>query len=82
SIFISAEKVDDDIVLQVKDNGQKCTDSGKEGIGLTNTRERLKQLYGEEATLSICNNNGTGFEVTIKFPFKEFVENQEAESDE
>ena len=40
-----------------------------QGIGLANTRARLRQLYGEDAKLAIENCNGGGTIVTITFPF-------------
>ncbi len=42
-----------------------------QGIGLANTRARLRQLYGEGAGLSIENSDGGGAVVTLRFPFRD-----------
>lgn len=68
------------LVCEVRDNGagflpDKGTtaraDHGDHGagIGLTNTRERLQQLYGREQTLGIRSTPGEGCTVTIRIPF-------------
>ncbi|HEU4535311.1 MAG TPA: histidine kinase, partial [Polyangiaceae bacterium] len=40
------------------------------GVGLSNTRERLRCLYGERADLSLCPLEGGGAEVRIVLPFE------------
>ena len=71
-ILISTAKINGTMELRVQDDGpglsstDPCTD---QGIGLANTRARLRQLYGEDARLEIENCYGGGAIVTIKFPF-------------
>jgi len=60
----------------VKDNGpgtpaaENRTNHGF-GIGISNTRERLRHLYGEgEQSLNINSVEGVGTEVVINIPFR------------
>lgn len=41
-----------------------------EGIGLTNTKARLEQLYGAEHHFDVRNRAGGGVEATLAFPFR------------
>ena len=70
------------VILKVSDDGQKCSNNVKEGIGLSNTRQRLQQLYGNKASFDICSETDKGFVVKISIPYKEFVQNEEPEIDE
>jgi two-component system, LytTR family, sensor kinase len=72
-IVISTAKVDDRVEVRVQDDGPGLSTSPlseHQGIGLTNTRARLQQLYGEDAGLEIQNNHGGGAVVTLEFPFR------------
>ena len=40
------------------------------GIGLTNTRARLAQLYGEQSSLSLADGASGGARVTVTLPFR------------
>lgn len=57
------------LILTVADNGVGFgnTSSGT-GIGLSNIRERLKQLYGDDATLSLSMREQGGIEASIRLP--------------
>lgn len=41
----------------------------REGIGLSNTRQRLKQLYGDRQKLILRNGAAGGLEVGVEIPF-------------
>ena len=43
-------------------------------IGLTNVRNRLRGLYGTEASLDVANVDGRGVRVTIRQPWRESAE--------
>lgn len=62
------------VQLQVRDNGPGVTASESEksmkGIGLSNTRARLKQLYGPAHSFEMHEANGGGLEITIAIPFQ------------
>jgi two-component system, LytTR family, sensor kinase len=55
--------------LEVQDNGVgSSSDSVKEGIGLSNTRARLKQLYGERQKFELAAPSTGGFTVRMELP--------------
>ena len=63
--------------LVVRDDGPGPNGSSKKpgsGVGLRNTRERLAQLYGGRATLSVREAEGGGAEVRIEIPLDGRVE--------
>jgi two-component system LytT family sensor kinase len=70
---ISAQLHDQTVELEVRDDGPGIKGGGaalQEGIGLSNTRARLDQLYGEGHRLEISNRPGGGVEVRIVIPFR------------
>ena len=69
-VEIAARRDGDDLLLSVRDNGPGLADSqAKGGVGLRNTRERLEQLYGEAASLSMQSADGAGVIALITLPF-------------
>jgi LytS/YehU family sensor histidine kinase len=73
TIALRAAKSDGVLRLSVEDNGPGAAEQLREGIGLSNTRERLKRLYGERATLKFgaahMNGGPAGMRVEITIPF-------------
>jgi two-component system, LytTR family, sensor kinase len=71
-IRISASKMSGNLQLRVQDDGPGLlpSDSSDEdrGIGLANTRARLQQLYGQDASLEIGNADRGGVFVTMNIP--------------
>lgn len=71
-IFLSANKVGSDLVLTVRDEGEQLNMRFPlvKGIGISNTEERLKNLYGTRQSLAITTfqNGKQGTEVTVKIP--------------
>jgi len=73
---IGARRVGDTLVLTVADNGPGCPalEGGKlppgNGVGLRNTRERLRVLYGEASGFDVRNRAEGGIEVTLRLPFE------------
>ncbi len=73
-ITIRAFKKEDRLIMQVEDNGPGLrtnhnpngTLSG--GIGLSNTRARLEQFYGEDYGFEIANLAARGVIVTLEIP--------------
>jgi two-component system, LytTR family, sensor kinase len=70
-IDVQANKADNTLVMTVSDNGPGSPTPRFEssGIGLANTRNRLKHLYGSAATLLAENISPRGVRVTITLPF-------------
>ncbi|HET8677491.1 MAG TPA: histidine kinase [Blastocatellia bacterium] len=75
-IEIRAARAGDALQLQVKDNGpgiQTKSDlavTSREGVGLSNTRARLKQLYGPRHRFELSDAVGGGLLLTIEIPFQ------------
>lgn len=70
-IDIHAERQGDVLVMTVSDDGpgsQRPLLEGK-GIGLANTRDRLKHLYGPHGVLRAENRSPHGVQVTVTLPF-------------
>ncbi|PYQ58125.1 MAG: sensor histidine kinase, partial [Acidobacteria bacterium] len=55
------------VILTVRDNGPGVQAEAV-GVGLTNTRARLEQLYGENASLTLMSAPGGGAIATIVIP--------------
>ena len=80
-IQITAEHVAHSLRLEVTDNGRGL--SGKainEGLGLRNSRLRLKELYGEAGTLRVHSEAGRGFRVELLLPWRTGIQEFEPES--
>lgn len=82
SIYIKQEK--DMLICRLKDNGigmtqtrlagiYDCRDTSRKlshSIGLSNTKERLKLFYGNQASMHISSAPGEGTEVTFSLPIQ------------
>jgi LytS/YehU family sensor histidine kinase len=73
-VTIRAERKGDRLSLTVSDDGLAgpLGDNGfpREGIGLTNTRQRLRESYGSDHVLLLSKSAGGGLVVTMDFPFR------------
>jgi two-component system, LytTR family, sensor kinase len=81
-IRIGASRVNDRLELRVQDDGPGfpvVNSSPDSGIGLSNTKERLRQLYGAEANLKIENGQQGGAVVTMTLPYHVAPGNPEME---
>jgi len=57
------------VIITLTDDGVGCNfddENYKEGIGLTNVKSRLAQLYGSQYEFSLNNNQFGGVTVSIK----------------
>jgi two-component system, LytTR family, sensor kinase len=71
SVRIAATRRGGSLELSVEDDGPGLDTASamhSSGIGLTNTRARLMQMYGDAATLSIVNREYRGVLATIALP--------------
>jgi two-component system, LytTR family, sensor kinase len=73
-IEIRAERRDGMIELQVIDDGpglKPGNEEFKEGIGLANTRARLRRLYGDGHRIEIKDADEGGLAVKLSIPFRQ-----------
>ncbi len=70
-IELRAARNDDRLIITIRDSGRGFAVGGplSEGLGLRNTRERLRQLYGTEHAFLLETPAGGGALVTIMIPF-------------
>ena len=71
-VTVSGRVVDEQLQLEVSDDGVGIEDGqikrAREGIGLSNTRERLSRLYGASSQLVLKSEPGRGTVVSIVLP--------------
>lgn len=81
-IEVKASQANGMVRLQVKDNGPGIKldlipkKEAKRGIGLSNTRHRLHQLYGDDGHFEMVNSKDGGLVVTLEFPLVKEGETQ------
>ncbi|HZS59473.1 MAG TPA: histidine kinase [Gemmatimonadaceae bacterium] len=68
-LSISGQRSGSSLALRVCDNGPGPVADATDGVGLANTRERLRHLYGDKATFSLTPANGGGAVATIVLPW-------------
>jgi sensor histidine kinase YesM len=87
AISIAACRVNDTVEIKIQDdgpglapaNGNENGGSANGGIGLANTRARLRELYGDAACLTVRNGERRGVVATMVLPFHAAVQpNMEA----
>jgi two-component system, LytTR family, sensor kinase len=75
-VEVRASRDGEQLVLEVADNGPGLVDpppggSGNgRGIGLTNTRARLLQLYGDRQAITLANRPEGGVMVRLEIPWR------------
>jgi two-component sensor histidine kinase len=84
-VCVSVERQGDHLRLKVTDDGPGLTTEKnrfpREGIGLSNTRQRLHELYGDEQSLRLEAAVGGGLQVELIIPYRNaFPEPQEVRS--
>jgi two-component sensor histidine kinase len=68
-IEIRARAAGDSVEISVADDGAGLSGNGfREGIGLSNIRLRLEQLYGTRGSIALKGSPESGTEVAIKIP--------------
>jgi two-component sensor histidine kinase len=73
-INIKAKRLNSSLLLEVRDNGPGITSksdlSATKGVGLSNVRARLHQIYGSDFHFEIGNARDGGLAVVIEVPFQ------------
>jgi len=54
--------------IEIHNTGSTLHEGWREGIGITNCRERLSVLYGSAATVDIASDGGTGVLASVSLP--------------
>ncbi|HJR52848.1 MAG TPA: histidine kinase [Gemmatimonadota bacterium] len=71
-VEVSATRNGDTLCLTVRDDGPGLRAGAwtVPGVGISNTRARLEQLYGDRQALEIANHAEGGALVTVRFPWR------------
>lgn len=72
SVTISAAIEDERLHLAVSDNGKGCDDSdvlNDPGIGLSNIKNRLEQMFGDDFSINIQRVLPSGFQISLEMPY-------------
>jgi len=85
-IEINARRENSELCVEIMDDGPGLESDPstpkREGVGLTNTRARLRQLYGHDHQFTFTKRAGGGLVITICVPFREIpIESVPADSD-
>jgi LytS/YehU family sensor histidine kinase len=70
AIRIEASRINGHLSVKVRDHGPGI-ENLREGVGLSNTRNRLSKLYGNRHEFSLSNASGGGLEVAIELPWRQ-----------
>jgi signal transduction histidine kinase len=71
-LAIRAERVGEQLRLEVRDNGPGPAAASPAGIGLGNIAARLEQLYGGAAALRLAADRERGAVATVALPYRLF----------
>ncbi|MGC4022699.1 MAG: hypothetical protein QM734_12510 [Cyclobacteriaceae bacterium] len=67
TILVKTVIIDDELKIQISNSG-KYVNGHNGGLGLTNTTQRLKLLYGDAAYLRISNEKNNFVLTEVKIP--------------
>lgn len=74
TIFIRAQRGESSLQFEIRDDGEGLKAGQlaalREGIGLSNTKARLQELYGEAHRFRITPNAEGGLTVTVEVPWR------------
>lgn len=79
TISLNAKVFANELLIELKDdgpgveliNGDLPQNNGKSrGVGIANTRQRLKELYEQKHSFTISNTKPSGLQVSIRLPYE------------
>ncbi len=68
-LHIQADRRDGQLILEVQDSGPGPIPAGPRGVGLTNSEQRLRALYGDRYVLALKPAPSQGTTVHLELPF-------------
>jgi two-component system, LytTR family, sensor kinase len=76
-VLIRSARLGNSLRIEIHDSGSagSSTDPGAGGIGLSNTRARLRSLYGDEGQVAVEASAGGGTLATLVIPYRTFAPN-------
>jgi two-component system LytT family sensor kinase len=78
TVRVAVSRVGDRLLVSLTDDGPGIDGDPNEavgrGVGLRNTQERLRHLYGDEGMLTLSNGSAKGLTVTVQIPFRSLDE--------
>jgi two-component system, LytTR family, sensor kinase len=76
-VSVTAREEGDRLLLEVRNRNSTLVDSTEDlrshGVGLTNTMERIEQLYGDRQSFAIRNLEPRGVEVVLSLPARPLI---------
>jgi len=70
TVEIRVYRREEQLVLQVEDDGVGMLNEGTAGTGLSNARRRMAQLYGDRQSLNVTGAPGQGVSAIACIPFR------------
>jgi LytS/YehU family sensor histidine kinase len=61
------------LCIEVRDTGAGPSPSGRQGIGLGNTRARLERLYGSDHLFELRSSDQGGAVAELRIPYRPAV---------
>jgi two-component sensor histidine kinase len=69
-VRVTARRSDTSLLLEISDDGLGLPEHHAERIGLSNTRSRLRQLYGDACSFEMTNGLSGGVVIKISIPLR------------
>jgi signal transduction histidine kinase len=70
-VLIGARRINDCLYLTVRDDGSGMPGTAADqGVGLSNTKARLRQLYGDDASIEVVNMTDGGVSAQVVLPYR------------
>jgi signal transduction histidine kinase len=71
NVLIGARRINGCLYLTVRDDGSGMPGTAADqGVGLSNTKARLRQLYGDEASIEVVNMTDGGVTAQVVLPYR------------
>jgi two-component sensor histidine kinase len=68
-LLVGARRTDDQVIVQVEDDGVGADLEAPAGLGTTHVRQRLQQQFGARASLTLSPRDGGGTVAELRLPY-------------